>query len=120
MSASKRVFIVEDDFLVAQYLRDLCIKYNTQVIGMAADADTAINGIRDHKPDYVLMDVRLSGGRDGVDVADIVYEEQPKARVIFITADNAPATLARIKKGKPFNVLIKPFNPEDLRAALEA
>lgn len=118
MTTARTVFIVEDDFLVAEYLKGLCSRFGTAVVGVAGDGDAAIRGIRQHKPDYVLMDVRINGDVDGVEVAEAVYREHPETRVIFITASNEPSTLERIWNGKPFQVLIKPFKPDDLHFSL--
>ena len=67
MSNKKTVVIVEDDFLIAEYLRDLCDGYGMKVEGSADSAGAAIPMILQKEPAYILMDVRLKGERDGVD-----------------------------------------------------
>ena len=118
MPEPRRVVIVEDDFLVTEYLRHVCEAAGAPVVGSAMDADAALALIDALKPDFVLMDVRLPGARDGVDVALAVYERHPRVRVIFITGSNEPLTIRRINTDHPFRILIKPINPEDLSEAL--
>jgi two-component system, response regulator PdtaR len=118
MTEAKTVFIVEDDFLVSEYLQSLCKGFGATVVGAASSGEEALSGIRKHRPDYILMDVRINGDVDGVQVAESVYRELPDTRVIFITASAEPSTLERIWNGKPFQVLTKPFKPDDLRFSL--
>jgi CheY-like chemotaxis protein len=70
-----------------------------------------------HKPDYVLMDVRLDGGRDGI-AAAMAIRERIKTRLIFCTGSSEPSTMKRINETYPFEILIKPIDPEALGAAL--
>ena len=118
MPETRRVVIVEDDFLVTEYLRQVCEDVGAPVVGNAMDADTALDLIDELRPEFVLMDVRLPGARDGVDLAHAVYERHPWIRVIFVTGSNEPLTIRRINADHPYRILIKPINPEDLGEAL--
>ncbi|WP_022699170.1 response regulator [Euryhalocaulis caribicus] len=117
MSNKKTVIIVEDDFLIAEYLRDLCDGYGMKVEGSADSAGAAIPMIMQKEPAYILMDVRLKGERDGVDVAHEIHVRRPGTKIIFITASSEPVTLDRIKGDHPHSILLKPINPDDLEAA---
>lgn len=109
-----KVAIVEDEFLIAQDLAYLCEKLGMTVVGQAANFDTAVKLIEETVPDYVLMDVRLQGKRDGVNVALKVFETMPGIKIIYVTGSNEPPTLARIDEDHPYAVLIKPVGERDL------
>lgn len=117
MSSQKTAVIVEDDFLIAGYLKDLCEDFGIKVLGLASDAEAAWRTISDTKPMFVLMDVRLGGKRDGVDVAMSVAETLPETKTIFITGSNEPPTIQRINNDHPYRILIKPIVPGDLHRA---
>ena len=119
MNDLKRAVIVEDDFLISEYLSQLCRELGVGVVGTAMEADGALHLIREEAPGYVLMDVRLGAGKDGVDVANMVHQDLPDTKIIFITGSNEPVTLARIDSDHPFRVLIKPINRDHLREAFE-
>ena len=119
MPDSRRAVIVEDETLIADYFSDLCELYDVQVVGMADNGDDAIQTIRETRPDIVLMDVRLVGDIDGVEVAKTVYEGQESMKIIYVTGSNEPPTIARIHTDHPYQILIKPILPDDLRRALE-
>jgi DNA-binding NarL/FixJ family response regulator len=118
MGTEAAIVIVEDDFLISEYLTDLCEDMGHKVVGTAADAHTALAVIDRFKPDTILMDVRLKSREDGVDVAIAVHATSPETRIIFITGSNEPPTIARIKTDSPHCILIKPITPESLAGAL--
>lgn len=113
-----RIVIVDDDVLISEYLQDLCVFHGSDVVGMAHDADSAEETILAVKPDFVLMDLRLGGPRDGVDVAEVVHRELPETKIVFITGSNEPKSMDRIASDHPHHVLVKPISPADLRKAL--
>ena len=117
--AKKRVVIVEDDYLIADFLAQLCGDFGMEVVGKAFNAAEAMKVIEETTPDYILMDVRLQGKRDGVDIANAVHAKRPNVKIIFITGSNEPPTLDRIQEDDPYKILIKPIDPEELRAAFE-
>jgi CheY-like chemotaxis protein len=87
------------------------------VCGVAKSAQRAIEMASKHRPDIVLMDVRLEGDRDGVDAA-LAINQTLQPRFIYCTGSSEPSTMARISEDHPFEILIKPINHEDLGAAL--
>lgn len=119
MLSGRTVLIVEDDFLIADYLQDLCNEIGVEVVAIANDAPSAIKQVRERRPDFALMDVRLGGRSDGVDVAKEVAGELPKTRVIFVTGSSEPSRVARMLEANPHRVLIKPVAPAELVEAFE-
>jgi DNA-binding NarL/FixJ family response regulator len=117
MADSKTTVIVEDEILIAAHLRKLLDEAGIEVVGIAASGEEAIKLIRERRPAFILMDVRLEGALDGVDVAFAVHEELPDTRVIYITAYSEPGSLARIYSDHPHTVMIKPIDPDELLAA---
>lgn len=120
MRTAKTVVIVEDDFLIAEFLKITCSELGADVLGMASEPQEAIDLIVEKSPKFVLMDVRLGGRRDGVDVAIRTHEHLPDTKIIFVTGSNEPPTLDRINQDHPHCILIKPINPGDLEKAFNA
>lgn len=116
--SGKRIVIVDDDVLICEYLEDLCRFYGAEVVGMAHEADTAEDMIVARRPEYVLMDLRLGGSRDGVDVAEAVQSRISGVKFVYVSGSNEPKSMDRIARNAPHHVLIKPISPADLRKAL--
>jgi len=114
LTDDKRVVIVDDEVIIAEYLKDLCTNCGALVVGVEHEPDGAEEKILSEHPDYVLMDVRLGAKRDGIDVAATVHEKMPDLKIVFVTGSTEQATLDRIEQVHPHKVLIKPIFPNDL------
>ncbi len=114
-----RVFVVEDEALVAMELEDRLITLGYSVVGVAADGDAASRAIRETKPDLVLMDIHLAGSRSGIDVAAELRAAELDLPVVFLTAYSDPALLERAKHVEPAGYLVKPFEERELHATVQ-
>ncbi len=115
----KRIVIVEDDVLIAGYFKTTCESFGHVVAAMARDADNACRAIDATSPDYVLMDMRLLGERDGVDVAFATQPGHPEMKIVYITGSTEPSSIARIETDHPHCILTKPVSPQQIDRALQ-
>ncbi|MBR9806749.1 MAG: response regulator [Alphaproteobacteria bacterium] len=115
---SKTVLVVEDNYLIAEDLAEMCEEIGVAVIGHAVRASDALQIVADKKPDYVLMDMRLKGQRDGVDVAMEIHKARPQTKIVYITGSDDPGTMERIHEDHPHDILLKPINPAQLKSVL--
>lgn len=118
LNKKKRALIVEDEFLIAEGLRTQLDSFDIEVCGIATTAEDALTLALAHEPDFVLMDVRLNGRRDGVDAALDIHA-QVGSQVIFVTGSREQATLDRIKLDHAAATLFKPVSPIQLRRTIE-
>ena len=112
------VLVVDDEFLIAE---GLCLQVEDMdmaVCGTATNADEAVALAMMHKPQVVLMDVRLRGDKDGVDAA-LAIHATVGSKVIFITGSREPATIERIYQDHPAGLLFKPVSERQLRTAID-
>jgi len=112
------VLIVEDELLIALSLSDALEQFGLRVCGTATTAAKAVELAREHRPQIVLMDVRLKGNDDGVTAA-IEIHHLIATQVIFITGSREPETLDRIHQDHPADILFKPILPIQLTASIE-
>ncbi|MES3007849.1 MAG: EAL domain-containing protein [Pseudomonadota bacterium] len=116
--SNEKVLVVEDENIVALDLKRRLKKLGYDVIGMASNANRALNLVEEHVPDIVLMDIHIQGNTDGIEIARILYEKY-SIPVIFLTAYSEEATLLRAKKSKPYGYLLKPFSERELHAGIQ-
>ena len=83
------------------------------VVGTAASADIALAMAAAGAPELAIMDVRLSGARDGIEAALELYSRFG-LRSLFATAHSDPATQARAQPAMPLGWISKPYELEDL------
>ena len=108
-----RVLIVEDDMAVAGALSPLVTEAGHELVGLAADRDTAVALIAQTNVDLALIDLRLADGWTGADVARAAAENGVAA--VFTTANPSmlPADLAGACA-----VMSKPYTPRQVTACL--
>ena len=96
-----RVLIVDDHPMFrAGAATALGAEPDIEVIGEAATAAEAIEASRLHNPDVLLMDIRLSGGVNGVELARQLREESPDTKVVVLTNySNEPYIRAMMEIG---------------------
>jgi DNA-binding LytR/AlgR family response regulator len=113
-----KILIVEDDAMISSSLKEILEMLDHQVVGIAEDADLAINLCNEHAPQLALLDIQIGGDIDGVDLAEII-NDQFDIPFIFTTAFADNATIARAKERAPYGYLVKPYGIKDINAAIE-
>jgi two-component system LytT family response regulator len=110
-----RVIIVDDEALARQRVEDLLRRENGfEIVAQASTGDSAIQSIREWKPDLVFMDVQMPG-KTGLDVVrEIGPRNMPPT--IFVTAFDQHALAAFDLAAVDY--LVKPFDDERFEQAL--
>ena len=112
------ILIVEDEKIIAKGIEKRLKSLGYTVAGMAATGEEALEKIGALRPDLLLMDINLGAGMDGVAAAEIV-RVRFDLPVVFLTAFSDDATLQRAKLTEPFGYILKPYEDQDLRTAIE-
>ncbi|MBQ0862291.1 response regulator transcription factor [Streptomyces sp. A73] len=95
-----RVVIVDDDPLVRMALRLIIDgEPDLAVVAEATDGNTAIGAVDEHRPDVVLMDVRMPG-RDGLSATRELLGRPAPPRVLMLTTfDSDDLVLGALRSG---------------------
>ena len=112
------IFIVEDEAIVADDIRDSLQHLGYTVTGTAKSGDLALEKIGQAPPDLVLMDIHIAGPIDGIETAGRI-RAQHHIPVVYLTAYSDTALLERAKGTGPYGYIIKPFNDRDLQSSIE-
>lgn len=93
------VLIVDDAELFREALRAAFAQEGFEVVGVAADAMSAIDKARSLRPDLVMLDL-LMPGMSGLEVVGSILKVSPKSRVVLLTSsESAEDLLAAVKRG---------------------
>ncbi len=113
-----RVLLVDDEALVRQGLRMILeAAGDIAIVAEARDGNEAVEAARRHKPDVVLMDVRMPG-RDGLSAAEEISTlPQPPKVVMLTTFDMDEYVHAALRAGA-VGFLLKDTPPRDLAEAV--
>ena len=114
---SRTIFIVENEFIIAEDLRAIVEHLGYQTVGYARSLSEAKERIRANVPALVLLDVQLSGKMDGLELARWL-REQHQVPFVYVTSFADATTRQAMDETSPIGYLAKPFNQQDVQAAL--
>jgi DNA-binding NtrC family response regulator len=103
-----KILIIEDEILIAEALMMDLREKGLNVCEYATEAEKAISKIKENSPDMILMDIHLSDEIDGIEIARIALEQNPKVKIIFITGYNVRSFADRLENVKFFRLMEKP------------
>ena len=112
-----KVLIIEDDVLIANYIKYVLEKNDYYVTGIADTTETVANSIKVLCPDIALLDIRLSGGESGIDISKFL--DKKDIPFAYLTANSDRATMSSALKTNPVAYITKPFNEDNVIAAIE-
>lgn len=118
MSNKINILIVEDNMLIAAKISMLLNELGYEVDGLIPRAEDALIFLQDNTPDILLLDIKLKGEMDGIQLAEAVQKEK-EIPVIFLTSNTDEATFNRAKATKPYAFISKPYKKLDLQRAIE-
>jgi DNA-binding NarL/FixJ family response regulator len=114
------VLIADDHPVVRAGLRGmLAAQRGIEVVAEAGSGHEAIAMARRHRPDVVLMDLRMPDG-DGVEATAGILAAEPATRVVVLTTYESDADIVRAVEAGATGYLLKDVPPGDLVNAIRA
>lgn len=112
------ILIVEDEALIASYIEDVLGEAGYRVAGIAASGAEALALAAQNRPSLALVDIRLTGSLDGIELACLL-RERFSIPAIFLTGFADAETTRRAETAEPLGFLPKPFLPSQVFKAIE-
>jgi two-component system response regulator DevR len=118
--ARQRIIVVDDHEVVRLGLRSLLEKHKDfEVVAEAGTPKEAIEKTKAHKPDVVVMDIRLKGG-SGIEACQEIINDNPDTKVIMLTSYAEDEMLFSAIRAGAAGYVLKQIGGEDLIRAIEA
>jgi len=111
-----RILVVDDEINVIRLLQKFLASKNYDVC-TAADGSTAINKVRELKPQIVLLDI-LMPGMNGMDTLREIKKLEPDTVVIMVTAVSDEELAKSSLRLGAFDYITKPINLDYLETCL--
>jgi response regulator NasT len=116
-TTQSRVVIAEDEALIRLDLKEMLEEDGYAVVGEAGDGETAVRLALEHRPDLVILDIKMPI-LDGLSAAERIAAERV-APVVILTAFSQRELVERARDAGAMAYLVKPFNKADLVPAIE-
>lgn len=116
--SGEKILLVEDDDVIARVADWRLKNLGYTVCGRASTGAEAMELVVNAKPDLVLMDINIQGDVDGIETAKMI-KKGFNIPVVYVTSHSDGPTLERAKETRPDGFIVKPFDDNDLRVAIE-
>jgi response regulator NasT len=114
---SLRIVIADNESLIRLDIREMLEDAGHEVVGEAVNGRRAVELTRQHRPDLVLMDIKMPE-MDGITAAGKIYADKI-APVILLTAFSQPDIVDKAKDSGVLGYLVKPVQESQLFPAIE-
>lgn len=109
--------VAEDEALIRLDVVEMLREAGYEVVGEAADGEQAVQLAEEHRPDLVVMDIKMPV-LDGISAAERIAGAGI-APVVLLTAFSQRELVERARDAGAMAYVVKPFSSSDLLPALE-
>lgn len=114
---SRTAVVAEDESLIQLDIVETLEEAGFTVVGQARNGQEAVELVREHRPNVVVMDVKMPV-LDGIAAAEIIGKET-LAPVVMLTAFSQQDLVERAGEAGAMAYVVKPFTPAELIPAIE-
>jgi YesN/AraC family two-component response regulator len=113
-----RILIVEDELLIAKNISIILENEGYETVYGITNFEDAVAVFLQEKFDLVLIDIKLRGNSDGVDLGTLLLKKNT-IPFIYITSISDTVTINRVKQTRPHGTIIKPFKAIDIKTSVD-
>lgn len=114
------ILVADDHFIVRMGLTGLVsTEPNLAIVAEAADGQQAVDMFVKHKPDLVLMDLRMPI-KDGIEATVEIRKKDPHARVLMLTTFDGDTDIHKALQAGAQGYVLKSATGQELIPAIQA
>ena len=111
------ILVVDDEPVARQSLTDI-LKPEGYLVNSAPNGQAAVEYIRTHPVDLMIVDLRMPG-MDGLEVVQVVNQVSPETEVILLTAFGSTESAVQALRLRIHDYLLKPASPAQIIASVK-
>jgi response regulator NasT len=112
----RTVIVAEDESIIRMDIVETLRDNNFDVVAEASDGEEAVELVRKHSPDLLVMDIKMPK-LDGISAAELLIDSGTP--IVFLTAFSQKELVDRAGEAGAMAYVVKPFTPSDLLPAIE-
>ncbi|MCM4166136.1 Protein-glutamate methylesterase/protein-glutamine glutaminase [Arenibacter antarcticus] len=113
-----KILIVEDNMIIQMFLESTIKEIKNTVVLTANNGEEALAMMELDTPGLLLLDIGLSGKRNGIEIAELVNIKYD-IPIVFITGNSDKCTLERAVKTRPRHIINKPIDENKLKFEIQ-
>ena len=113
-AGSVRVVVADDHEVVRCGLVNLLDGTDVEIVAEASSGEAAVSLAMKHKPDVILLDIRMAPGFDGLKALENIRNDAPSVRCIMLTTFDNPTYIARAVASGAHDYILKGCSREEL------
>ncbi len=110
-TSNSKILVVDDSFYMRTMLKNMLLDAGYDVIGEAANGQSALEFVKDADPDLVTLDVILPDNT-GLAVLKGIRQEKPNIKVIMVSAVGQEVIINEAMELGATAYIVKPFSEE--------
>jgi len=114
---SVKVLVADDHEVVRTGLASLLAGSSIKIVAEAGDGAEAVKLAHKHRPDVVLLDIRMPD-TDGLDALDKIHRDLPDTRVVMLSTYDNPTYVARAVALGATDYVLKGASRQELISAI--
>ena len=115
---TRRVVIAEDEAIIRLDLKEILQDEGYDVVGETGRGDNAVDLVQEHRPDLVILDIKMPGS-DGLAAARAIRDLDLKVAVLILTAFSQRNLIDEARDAGVAAYLVKPFQRIELIPAID-
>ena len=114
----RKIIVVDDEPITRMDICEILKEANYDVVAQAGDGFDAIDQSRKHRPDFVIMDVKIPI-LDGLKAAKVITEEKLSRGIVLLTAYSNKEFIEEAKNIGIIGYIVKPIDEKSFIPNLE-
>lgn len=118
MKKQEKILIVEDEMVISATIEETLEKIGYEHVESAYSAESALEMMDQNDYDVILMDVKLGGILDGIDVVNEIKKKKD-VTVVYVTGNSDDRTVSKARTTLPSGFIMKPVTENNLKVQLD-
>ncbi|TGA99871.1 response regulator [Sporolactobacillus shoreae] len=113
-----RIVLAEDEPITRMDISEILTSSGYDVVGEASDGLEIVELCRIHRPDLVIMDIKMPK-LDGIQAAQMILKENLSESVVMLTAYSGKEFIDKVKEIGVIGYIVKPIDDRNLIPQIE-
>lgn len=114
-----KIIVVEDDPILASGIEMMLEKLSHELVAILDNSEDFLNTWKASQPHLALIDIRIGGQKNGIELAEIISQSERPIPIIFITSLTSDKVFKEARQTMPFAFMQKPFDALTLQRNIE-